>query len=441
MDLALEEEPLWQLAKRIVASKGFAKSKFLKQFVLYICEMHLTGRCSELTEQMIGERVFKRAAGYRPGDDNIVRNYARLLRQRLDEYFEGEGREESIRIYVPRGGYSPHCVEAGKASEEATAMPPASSIAQAAMPGPNDGRDSHVEPSADGRAPRLASSLWIAVALCAVLCLSAAWMFYRVQREKAQERPESRFWSALFTPNRDTLIIPADSGLVIYQDLTRKRVHLAEYAAGEYRKEASSPPEFTTEVVNDLGGRRYTSFVDLEFVAMLSRLPEVQTGRFKIQYARETSIDEIKQSTVVLIGSSESNPWVELFQKELNFQFESVSGSSDMLIRNRRPAAGEQSSYVSDRSDPAHATYGLIAVTPGLDGAGHVLIVEGINMAGTEAAADYLFSEQMTALLPKLINKKKEIVPFEILLRTSNIGANAVNAKLIALRIGAVPAI
>ena len=46
--------------------------------------MHLTGRDSELTEQRIGEWVFERPEGYRPGDDNIVRNYARLLRQRLD---------------------------------------------------------------------------------------------------------------------------------------------------------------------------------------------------------------------------------------------------------------------------------------------------------------------------------------------------------------------
>ncbi len=99
--------PEWQLACRVAASKGFCKSEFLPRFLLYVCEQYLTGDTQEITEQRIGTQIFNRSTGYNPGEDNIVRSYARLLRKRLDEYFDGEGRDEPMRIVIPRGGYIP----------------------------------------------------------------------------------------------------------------------------------------------------------------------------------------------------------------------------------------------------------------------------------------------------------------------------------------------
>ncbi len=109
--LRLEEDPRWHVARRVAGSKGFAKSKLLINFILYICEKRLLDQTDEITEQLIGEHVFRRPRGYNPGEDNIVRNYARLMRQRLEEYFNGDGLDEAIRIAVPRGGYVPLFIE------------------------------------------------------------------------------------------------------------------------------------------------------------------------------------------------------------------------------------------------------------------------------------------------------------------------------------------
>src|SRR5580698_10340028 len=103
----LQSRPEWQLACRVAGSKGFCKSEFLPRFLLYVCEQYLMGETQEITEQRIGTQIFNRSTDYNPGEDNIVRSYARLLRKRLDEYFEGEGREEPLRIVVLRGGYIP----------------------------------------------------------------------------------------------------------------------------------------------------------------------------------------------------------------------------------------------------------------------------------------------------------------------------------------------
>jgi len=117
LESTLCDDPRWQLAQRIVASRSFAKSSFLINFLLYVCDRELRERAHEITEHQIGIHAFGRPVTYSPGEDNIVRNYARLLRKRLDEYFESDGKEEALRIAIPRGRYVP--VFSAKNSSEA----------------------------------------------------------------------------------------------------------------------------------------------------------------------------------------------------------------------------------------------------------------------------------------------------------------------------------
>jgi hypothetical protein len=428
----LEEDPRWQVAKRVISSRGFAKSRFLVSFILYICEKHLLDHPGEITEQQIGEHVFRRPQGYNPGDDNIVRNYARLLRQRLEEYFAGEGVDEKIRIVVPRGGYVPLFIEEGMAIGESR---PHASTAESPYPDPQAQTDGLSAPVSDEPVTIVRSSRALK-ALCAALFVALVFMSLRDIHFKPQPSLSDRFWSVFFSPTRDTLLVPADSGLVIYQNLTKRWIPLAEYAAGEYQKHTVSPLGIDPAIVNELGGRRYTSVVDLHLVSSISQLPVVIKSRFKVRYAREVTLDDLKQSNVILLGSFDANPWVELFQKDLNFQFEPQTKADKVIIRNLHPLAGEKASYETNQTDPARSTFGVIAVTSNLEGTGHVLLIEGINMAGTEAAADYLFSDASESLLRQIFDAKGNMLPFEVLLETSNIGANAPRPQIISQRIG-----
>jgi hypothetical protein len=126
---------------------------------------------------------------------------------------------------------------------------------------------------------------------------------------------------------------------------------------------------------------------------------------------------------------------VELFQKDMNFQFEHQQNASDLVVHNLHPKQGEKALYQTDETDPAHTTYGVIAVTPNLSGTGHVLVIEGINMAGTEAAADYIFSDASKPLLQMLFDSHGGLQSFEVLIETSNIGANAPHPRIISQRI------
>jgi hypothetical protein len=95
------------LVQRILASKEFLRANRLREFLVYVVSRKLEGSPRELTEGVIGHRVFGRAADYNPADDSIVRTEARILRQRLEHYFAEPGREEQLVLEIPKGCYVP----------------------------------------------------------------------------------------------------------------------------------------------------------------------------------------------------------------------------------------------------------------------------------------------------------------------------------------------
>jgi TolB-like protein/Flp pilus assembly protein TadD len=92
--------------ERILASASFHASPPLRRFLRYTVEHSLCGEADQLKEYRLGLEVFGRCSSYEPQKDPIVRLEARRLRDKLREYYEEEGRQDPVRISVPKGGYS-----------------------------------------------------------------------------------------------------------------------------------------------------------------------------------------------------------------------------------------------------------------------------------------------------------------------------------------------
>jgi len=85
----------------VLESRTFAKSTRLTQFLKFICTWTIEGKSAEINEQQIGIHAFDRSPTYVASDDSIVRAQARLLRQRLEEYFEHEAPSSTLIITIP----------------------------------------------------------------------------------------------------------------------------------------------------------------------------------------------------------------------------------------------------------------------------------------------------------------------------------------------------
>lgn len=435
----LRTTPEWDVACRVAASQGLSKSELLPRFLLYVCQEYLLGRAQEISEQRIGICVFNRPPGYDPGEDNIVRSYARLLRKRLDAYFANEGSNEPMRITIERGGYVPTF------HSKLTLAPSLADSTPGAVDGVSSGAASRIHRQLGDESPPIVdprySSRSIRIALAAgalagVLLTLATWAGVTAIQARRHLGPAHALWMNMFPPDRNTLIVPADSGLGILENLTRHPVNVEEYANGSFLSDLQIPSGLDQGNFNDLRVQRYTSVVDLDIASKLMSLPEVVPSRTQIHYARGMTPEDIKNANIILLGSKHTNPWVSLFESRMNFQLDYMSAVDDSYVLNVHPSGTEQKIYRNDTSTVRSSTYGSIAYLTGLGGKGHVLIIQGLNMAGTQAAADALFN---SAIIRPVLEQAKlpdgTLRSFELLVHTANVGATAPEVQVIATRI------
>jgi hypothetical protein len=434
----LDGMPEWHLAIRIAANKRLSKSDLLPRFLLFICERALTGNSYEITEQRIGTQIFNRPADYSPGEDNIVRSYARLLRKRLDEYFEEEGCSELLRIDIPRGGYVPVFTRTNAVPATSPVLPEEFLTEEVELSHLSQRDDSDPElpvKSVDALSRSIPWRSLVLGMLMGALLVSALWAGIKAIEDRAAQSPSHALWAQIFERNRNTFIVPADSGLGILQNLTGHLVSLEEYANGSYLEDMGPLPAVGIANVNDLRRQRYTGLAELKITIMLARLPEYTGEQSQIRYARSFTTEDLKGANVILLGSSHSNPWVTLFDKELNFKLKYTPEVNRSFVLNENPTGTEQKEYFNGVDNTANRTYGAIDYLPNLDGTGHVLIIQGLNMAATQASAEILFKGNiMKPILEQAALPNGSLRSFELLVETSSIGATDPGAKVIATR-------
>jgi hypothetical protein len=429
-----EKDPRWKLLERILSAPGFAKSPRLSSLLLYIVKQFLLGKDEELHEQRIGERVFGRLIGYDPRDDNIVRSHVSRLRQRLEQYFREEGKQESLRITIPRGSYVPLFEPMDAAS---------SMEAQAPLPSGESQQPEHASaeesPSASRPIRWMYLSGGIGGVLGILLLVLAVGIFAKIGWRSILARaktPTYKLWSSMFSSSRDTLIVPADSGLIILKSFTRHPVSIADYADGRYLSENGCTQPCDQHLLETLAEHRYTSLADLKFAVALTRLPEALPNRTEIRYARDLQLDDLKQANLILIGSIEADPWLELFQHQMNFVLHDDRLAGPLEIENRKPMPGERALYAYDGHDSLHRGFALVAFLPNLSGAGNVLVVQGFTLAGTQAAAEFVTSHQdFDSLFGPIVARRHGLPHFEVLLRTMDVNGIGSRPSIVAYRV------
>lgn len=255
---SLESDLRWQAVQRIISSKSFAKASRLSEFLLYICERTLQGRTDEITEQQIGVRVFGRPAHYNPGDDNIVRGTARLLRQRLELYYQEEGYQDALHIVVPRGAYIPVFETAGEDHPPAdpTPVPAGNTSHQATL----------THPATNRYAPVIPLLLSFALGAAVVFAIQHA-----THRRRVPPSPSAELWHALFPPGKRTLIIAGDAGVNMFDNFAKRQVGVNEYSARTYLSSsfAQTPSGYDWA---PLATRAYVGVQDLKLITSLVRL-------------------------------------------------------------------------------------------------------------------------------------------------------------------------
>jgi serine/threonine-protein kinase len=106
---------------RLCDSSVLANSPRLRDLLRHTVIEAVAGRRDSLKESVLGVTVFGRKPGYDSDANSIVRVEFARLRKKLEQYYEAEGADDSLRVVFPRGTYAPEFVRPDSPAEPAFA--------------------------------------------------------------------------------------------------------------------------------------------------------------------------------------------------------------------------------------------------------------------------------------------------------------------------------
>lgn len=122
--LPTDAEILAQL-DRIRSSVEFEAPDRARKFLAYVVEETVAGRAGRIKAYSIATEVFGRDSSFDAQTDPAVRIEAGRIRRALERYYLVAGRDDSIVIKIPKGGYVPTFESRAKAEIEASPSPSA----------------------------------------------------------------------------------------------------------------------------------------------------------------------------------------------------------------------------------------------------------------------------------------------------------------------------
>lgn len=387
---------------RVLASEIFAKRPRLREFLEYVTREALEGRAEEVKEQSIGVAVFGRTQGYNASDDTIVRVTARQLRQKLDEYYAGEGKGDAWRLSIPRGGYVPVLEAAAAAPLVDTVVAPGVAQGVAVL------------------TPRKSWGwVWAAALLLALGMGYWAW-------------PRPTIFSLLtMRENQRIDLVTGDAAVQIYKIVMGRGPALDDYRTKKYLEAEGVPKE--DQVWKALQNGNYPSPSTGPLLMRIAQsLPKANLAA---RHPKEMSVRDFSDDSAILLGGPFANPWVQLFENQLNFRVRQ-EGPGDAFVENLKPRAGEAREYRVHVEGEERVTYARLAYLPNLSGRGRVLLLGGPSSAllekFAELAADVSFLRDLKRDLGA--GMWEELPWCEVLMEAKEVATAPAKMRVLALR-------
>jgi serine/threonine-protein kinase len=95
------------MLEKVLASEAFRGSARSAKLLRFLVEHEAKGESDQLKEYSLGADALGRGPSFDPRLDSIVRVEVARLRNRLDQYYLTEGRQDPVVIVLPKGTYVP----------------------------------------------------------------------------------------------------------------------------------------------------------------------------------------------------------------------------------------------------------------------------------------------------------------------------------------------
>lgn len=434
-DDSLTKDPRWELVRRVVASSGFRRAAQLRGILLYVSRFALLHPGEHLREQDIACNVLGRRNDFDPAYDNIVRVQISHLRRKLSDYFANEGAREQLILDIPKGSYVAQFLPAPNRKSHFPFVGPETASetdSPEATAAPKEG-----PPLTSAARPFVFPYKWVAILLAlALLSICSFLLLHRKSETNAMQADVPPILMPMVQNGKDVSVVLPDTSLMVLQEFLRTEVTPQEYLSSDFptNELGKIPEEGMRQVLSFLGRKRTTSISEVEIGMDCVDTFRKSGLRANVRYPRDLHVRDFDNVNVVLIGSRRSNPWLTLFDAKTNFRFVESTADHSYYFLNAKPHPGEQQRYQPDYGSKEAINYTDVALIPNLTGNGFVLLVDGSDVQGNEAATRFLLHSKLPpALLAEL--KRKDLSRFEVFLRGTHMQGEANDAvEVIAYR-------
>lgn len=407
-----EADHLLSAVESVVGSVVFQRTHRLCELLKYLHAQTIKGDAESLKEAVIGQRVFGRAANYNAADDTIVRSNIRQLRLKLDEYYRGEGAGDPWRVIVPKGSYG----------LKIEARPLLAAV----------DAGSHSAPYSETR--RMSRLHWALIA-GALSCIAVAIVAIAFRSQAASQHAHTLL--ALLTPStgQRLLVIGADPNAQVYQSVTHRTVALHDYIDRRYLQ-PDSLRQVAPELLPFAGAIFRRSPADSLILNLIPRFAGiVPPSSLYLTATDKVTLKDFEINNAVLLSGPYGNPWVQLFDRSLNFQIEPHDNNTGTHIENRNPRASEPKSYYNV-TESSTICYSRLAYLPGVQQGTRVILAGGPHVASTEAAGLFLTRPDSFDVVRRMLQKSPggQLPWFEAVLEARALDNDPWSMRIVAIR-------
>jgi hypothetical protein len=410
--------------EKLVASPALHGSESLCKLLRYLANHALEHPGSPLKEYQIATEVFARQSDFDPQLDSMVRVQAGRLRSKLTEHYNAAGAADPIWVELPKGTY-------------VLAFHERQAYSGATYPGKN------LEPPSDGRHDGLSevtsssgnvSRNWVlavgalSILLTAAITVAVMQSIFRkpalpatVSASESASQTFFIFWKGFLGGPEQPLVIFSNARFV-----GRPSDGMRYYDAAR-----------------DSGATILDHYTGVGEVLAVHDLDEVFAALhqpLRIKRGSLFSLDDAKNNDLIFIGSPAENLALLEIPSTKQFMFQRVTsgpreGDTKLVIVH--PRAGEQAEYFATvSSQPLAEDYALVALVPGLNPARSELILAGTTTLGTQAAVEFVCSENLLQDLMRRLHVSQPggLKPFEAIIRVKVARGVPVESDIVALR-------
>lgn len=399
-----------EYVRKVLLSSTFHSSESLQKLLTYLAEHSFSDPPHPVKEYQIATEVLGRGPQFDPRVDSSVRVNVARLRSKLLEYYSIEGKDDPLRIEIPKGSYVILFHEHAGAPPKDSSAVRAISV-EAGGPQLLGAAAQPVRPSFGALTAALAAGL----ALGALITL---WMNpATIIHGGGPSAVLKSFWGEFTGPQDNTIVVFSNARFV---------------GDGENGLRYFDPELHRLEDVREL----HTGVGEVAGVYELSLVFQGLGAPLKVKRAALVDWDEVKKSNVIFIGGPAENMPVREFRRGARFVFERITGPDGhrrMVVVARSPE-GEPRQFDAGVAKPMRRDYAVIRLLPGLVPGRRMLLLAGISTLGTQAAVEFVSRpDTVQALFAELAPDGSEGIPgFECVLEVSINGGVPVNSRIVA---------